>query len=209
MARVAVLARSEDRSLDFGTARDDHLSVLHKSEVLIKCSSLAFSCSAYDTVTVCGVGRHTHLAAGDDDGGKSSVLIISLADGGHVAAAKHVAHHVSAHDGDVGVAVHLASGGAIVLLTIRASIGIQAATAAIHVAVEHVCAQCFFANQSVLDVHLRVLAHMAVFAAAKHRTLHMGTLSDGHFGILHVCKFAVFNTCYALAAAIHVASKLA
>ena len=152
VAHMAVLARTEHRAVNHGSILDGYHSVLHKGHIGVCLTCLAMTGAKHMAIRVVVIAwgiqkaiNANYTALNGDRGltGKICSILLWLLIGDayrrNVAAAIHVAAHAPALDGNVGVAVHLTGGDAVVLACgIR--ISVQAATAAIHVAVVPVAA---------------------------------------------------------------------
>ena len=116
--------------------------------------------------------------------------------------------------GDVhrGVAIHLACTGREVLLAELVGIGVDATTAAIHVAdVDVVLAGGVggIAHGASRDAHGGVFKHVAVFAAAEHRAVDVGPVADVDVGVAYVGQVSVGRACQTLGGSEHIAVLVA
>ena len=149
-------------------------------------------------------------AAGDDDGGgavcrgdRPAVAVGSagVTHRGHVAAAIHVAQDAGTRgDVDGSVAIHTTCRGAVV----AAAVGVDAASAAKHIAVV-VVAVVFLPDLAAADGDYGVLGDVSVVAAAEHRAVD-GAVGDVHSGVPHIGKAGFSH--FTLAGAIHVAAHM-
>ena len=140
-SHMAVLAATKHRAVHLGHAVDDDMRVLDVCQVHVFAAHTSVARSEHVAVVLVFVDSAYRATQNPDRGQAGFVCFalcgfrfIGVAHRGHVAAAIHVTDDAAALDGHVSVAIHLASGSTEVTLIIL----VEAATAAIHVAFQHV-----------------------------------------------------------------------